>query len=171
MLSCFLHTQYAKHFKHSLYWKNENGTSKSSFPPTSLLRALTISMPLGFHNSLSLTYSRGHFISRNRINKCREAYWLGHVLTNPDTLKQHSCICVNASSVWRCVRFGFTTNTLLWFTFASRHAQTKPSKWFGGNLVPRGRHLFGQRQGLPVPLDKATQTLGTRLIWRHFWMF
>ena len=34
------------------------------------------------------------------------------------------------------------------------------------NLVPRGRNLFGQRQGsspLPVPLDKATRTLGARL--------
>ena len=32
------------------------------------------------------------------------------------------------------------------------------------NLVPRGRDPFGQRQGsLPVPLVKATRTLGTRL--------
>ena len=46
------------------------------------------------------------------------------------------------------------------------HERTIVCSQLFANLVPRGRDPFSRRQRspLPVPLDKATRTLGTRLV-------
>ena len=94
---------------------------------------------------------------------CTVSSWLPHILHLDDTF-WFSILAFTAFflSAWSYYYYYYYYLNFFKFVAYRNIPFFLPYK---SNLVPRGRDPFGQRQGpLPVPLAKATRTLGTRLI-------